>query len=78
MCSPVMVASGTFGYGEEYNSLVDLNRLGAIVTKGITVLPRKGNPYPRIAETPCGLLNAIGLENPGRWELLMTQQNISA
>lgn len=65
MRSPVMVASGTFGYGEEYEPLVDLNQLGAIVTKGITLQPRKGNPPPRIVETDCGLLNSIGLENVG-------------
>ena len=65
MRSPVMVASGTFGYGEEYEPLVNLNQLGAIVTKGITVQPRKGNPPPRIVETSSGLLNSIGLENVG-------------
>lgn len=63
--NPVMVASGTFGYGEEFAELVDLKKLGAIVTKTITSKPRRGNPPPRIAETPCGMLNAIGLENPG-------------
>lgn len=63
--NPVMTASGTFGYGEEYDSLVDLNRLGAIIVKGISLLPRPGNPPPRIAETACGMLNAIGLENVG-------------
>ena len=65
MRCPVMVASGTFGYGEEYESLIDLNRLGAIVAKGITLKPRSGNPSPRIVETPAGMLNAIGLENVG-------------
>ncbi|MDI6736586.1 MAG: dihydroorotate dehydrogenase [bacterium] len=65
MKNPVMVASGTFGYGEEYAQLVDLNSLGAIVVKGITLAPRLGNPPPRIVETPCGMLNAIGLENVG-------------
>lgn len=65
MKNPVMVASGTFGYGEEYGDLVDLNRLGAIVTKGITLKPKEGNPPPRIVETPSGMLNAIGLENVG-------------
>jgi dihydroorotate dehydrogenase (NAD+) catalytic subunit len=63
--NPVMTASGTFGYGEEYASLVNLHRLGAIVVKGISLLPRQGNPPPRIAETACGMLNAIGLENVG-------------
>lgn len=63
--NPVMVASGTFGYGEEFAELVDLKKLGAIVTKTITLKPREGNPPPRIVETPCGMLNAIGLENPG-------------
>ena len=59
--NPVMTASGTFGYGEEFDSLVNLHRLGAIIAKGISLLPMQGNPPPRIAETPCGMLNAIGL-----------------
>ncbi|MGB3648089.1 MAG: dihydroorotate dehydrogenase [Desulfobulbales bacterium] len=63
--NPVMTASGTFGYGEEYGSLVNLHRLGAIIVKGISLLPRQGTPPPRIAETACGMLNAIGLENVG-------------
>jgi dihydroorotate dehydrogenase (NAD+) catalytic subunit len=63
--NPVMTASGTFGYGEEYGALVNLHRLGAISVKGISLLPRQGNPPPRIAETACGMLNAIGLENVG-------------
>jgi len=63
--NPVMVASGTFGYGPEYADLVDLSRLGAIVVKGISREPWKGNPTPRIHEVPGGLLNAIGLQNPG-------------
>jgi len=63
--NPVMTASGTFGYGEEYGSLVNLHRLGAIIVKGISLHPRHGNPPPRIAETACGMLNAIGLENVG-------------
>ncbi|MDX9786383.1 MAG: dihydroorotate dehydrogenase [Desulfobacterales bacterium] len=63
--NPVMSASGTFGYGREFETLVDLNRLGAIIVKGISLLPAKGNPPPRIVETPCGMLNAIGLENVG-------------
>jgi len=63
--NPVMVASGTFGYGEEYAELLDLNRLGAIVTKTITLKPRLGNEPPRIVETAYGILNSIGLQNVG-------------
>ena len=63
--NPVMVASGTFGYGEEYAELVDLNRLGAIVVKTITLKPRLGNEPPRIVETASGILNSIGLQNVG-------------
>lgn len=63
--NPVMTASGTFGFGREFKDLVDLNRLGAIVVKGLSSEPSAGNPPPRIVETPCGLLNAIGLENIG-------------
>lgn len=63
--NPVMTASGTFGYGEEFASLVDLHRLGAIVVKGVSLEPRSGNPPPRIVETAAGMLNAIGLENVG-------------
>jgi dihydroorotate dehydrogenase (NAD+) catalytic subunit len=63
--NPVMTASGTFGYGREFAEFIDLNRLGAIVVKGISLKPMKGNPAPRICETPCGMLNAIGLQNPG-------------
>ncbi|MDI6889513.1 MAG: dihydroorotate dehydrogenase [Thermodesulfovibrionales bacterium] len=63
--NPVMTASGTFGYGEEYSEFVDLNRLGAVVVKGISLEPREGNPPPRICETPCGMLNTIGLQNVG-------------
>jgi dihydroorotate dehydrogenase (NAD+) catalytic subunit len=63
--NPVMVASGTFGYGEEFKDLCDLRRLGAIVTKTITINPRQGNPVPRTCETPAGMINSIGLENPG-------------
>ncbi len=63
--TPVMTASGTFGYGEEFASYVNLHRLGAVVVKGISLKPRPGNPPPRIVETPCGMLNAIGLENVG-------------
>lgn len=63
--NPVMVASGTFGSGEEYSEFVDLNRLGAVVTKGVANVPWAGNPTPRIAETHGGMMNAIGLQNPG-------------
>ncbi|MFP4388911.1 MAG: dihydroorotate dehydrogenase, partial [Desulfococcaceae bacterium] len=63
--NPVMTASGTFGYGREYAQLIDLNRLGAIVVKGLSLKPTPGNPPPRVAETPSGMLNAIGLENVG-------------
>ncbi|MGN6031021.1 MAG: dihydroorotate dehydrogenase [Thermomicrobiales bacterium] len=63
--NPVIPASGCFGYGTEYSSFVDVERLGAFVSKGITPHARSGNPMPRIAETPAGMLNAIGLQNPG-------------
>ena len=63
--NPVMTASGTFGYGQEYVPFVDLNRLGAMILKGITLKPKMGNPPPRIIETPSGMLNAIGLQNVG-------------
>ena len=58
--NPVITASGTFGFSQEYAPYVDLNRLGAITVKGITLLPRSGNPPPRLVETPAGILNAIG------------------
>ena len=63
--NPVMTASGTFGSGAEYSEFVDLNKLGAVVTKGVANVPWPGNPTPRIAETYGGMLNAIGLQNPG-------------
>ena len=63
--NPVLTASGTFGYGQEYASLLDLNRLGGIIVKGLSLNPRPGNMPPRAVETPCGLLNAIGLQNVG-------------
>ena len=63
--NPVMTASGTFGYGTEYADFIDLNRLGGILVKGTTLHPREGNPYPRMAETPSGMLNAVGLQNKG-------------
>lgn len=65
MKNPIMTASGTFGFGREYSRLYDLNRLGAITVKGITIEPRRGNPPPRLIETPSGILNSIGLQNPG-------------
>lgn len=63
--NPVMTASGTFGSGMEYSEFVDLNRLGAVVTKGVANVPWPGNPTPRVVETKSGMLNAIGLQNPG-------------
>lgn len=63
--NPVMTASGTFGSGEEYSEMIDLNHLGAVVTKGVANVPWPGNPTPRIAETYGGMINAIGLQNPG-------------
>ena len=68
--NPVISASGTFGYGEEYASIIPVRKLGAIVTKGLSLEPRRGNPPPRLAETPAGMLNAIGLENVGLQEFL--------
>ena len=65
MKNPVTTASGTFGFGAEYAPYIDLNSLGAITVKGITLLPRQGNPTPRLVETPAGILNSIGLQNPG-------------
>lgn len=65
LSNPVMVASGCFGWGVEYARVIDIQRLGAIVSKGTTLKPRKGAPMPRLAETPAGMLNAIGLQNPG-------------
>ncbi len=63
--NPVMTASGTFGYGEEFADFIDLSRIGAIIVKGTTLHKREGNPYPRMAETPSGMLNAVGLQNKG-------------
>lgn len=65
MNNPIMPASGTFGSGQEYSEFIDLNRLGAIVTKGVSINPWEGNPSPRIMETSSGMINAIGLQNPG-------------
>ncbi len=63
--NPIMTASGTFGYGTEYSDFFDISRIGGIVVKGITLRNREGNPYPRMAETPSGMLNAVGLQNRG-------------
>jgi dihydroorotate dehydrogenase (NAD+) catalytic subunit len=63
--NPVMSASGTFGYGSEFDDFIDVSRLGGIILKGTTLEPREGNPYPRMAETPAGMLNAVGLQNKG-------------
>lgn len=65
MKNPVMTASGTFGYGLEFQDFVNLEDIGGIIVKGTTLLPREGNPYPRMAETPMGMLNAVGLQNKG-------------
>lgn len=65
MKNPVMSASGTYGFGQEFNRFYDIEKLGAVVVKGTTLEPRLGNPPPRIAETPAGLLNSVGLQNPG-------------
>ncbi len=65
LANPVLAASGCFGFGAEYGELYDISRLGAVCTKALTLRPRAGNPPPRLWETPCGLLNSIGLENPG-------------
>lgn len=63
--NPITVASGTFGFGREYAEYVDLNNIGGIMVKGLTLKPRAGNPSPRVAETPMGMLNSVGLQNPG-------------
>ena len=65
MNNPVMTASGTFGYGEEFADFIELSRIGGIIVKGTTLHKREGNPYPRMAETPSGMLNAVGLQNKG-------------
>lgn len=72
MCTPVLAASGTFGFGEEFADFVDLSRLGGVMVKGTTLNPRRGNEGVRIAETPQGMLNCIGLENPGV-DVLLTE-----
>jgi len=71
--NPVIAASGTFGFGREYSEYIDLNRLGGISVKGLTLEPRKGNKPPRIAETPAGILNSIGLQNPGVKEFIKNE-----
>lgn len=63
--NPVMTASGTFGYGTEFSDFFDISALGGIIIKGTTLHHREGNPYPRMAETPAGMLNAVGLQNKG-------------
>jgi dihydroorotate dehydrogenase (NAD+) catalytic subunit len=63
--NPVLTASGTFGYGSEFDDFIDVSRLGGIIVKGTTIEPREGNPYPRMAETPSGMLNSVGLQNKG-------------
>lgn len=63
--NPVLTASGTFGYGKEFADFIDLSRLGGYIVKGTTLEPRQGNPYPRMVETPSGMLNAVGLQNKG-------------
>ena len=65
MKNPVMTASGTFGYGEEYADFIDISQIGGIIVKGTTLAHREGNPYPRMAETPSGMLNCVGLQNKG-------------
>lgn len=68
--NPIITASGTFGFGKEYNNFYDVGKLGGICTKGLTLEPRNGNAAPRIAETPAGMLNCVGLQNPGVEEFL--------
>ena len=63
--NPVLTASGTFGYGSEFDDFLEVSRLGGVVLKGTTLEPREGNRYPRMAETPSGMLNAVGLQNKG-------------
>lgn len=77
--NPVLTASGTFGFGEEYADFIDLNALGGFVVKGTTLEPRQGNDYPRMAETPMGMLNCVGLQNAGvdhfiadKWPVLLS------
>ena len=65
LCNPVMTASGTFGYGLEFQDFVNLEEIGAVIVKGTTLHQREGNPYPRMAETARGMLNCVGLQNKG-------------
>jgi dihydroorotate dehydrogenase (NAD+) catalytic subunit len=74
--NPLLLASGTWGFGEGLAKHCDLRLLGGLVTKGISLDPRPGNPPPRLAETPCGLVNAIGLENPGLSNVAGTVLNL--
>jgi len=76
MKSPIILASGTCGWGLEYKGIIDFNKVGAITTKGISLNPKQGNPPPRIMETPCGMLNSIGLENPGVDEFIKSLPDI--
>ena len=78
LANPVMTSSGTFGYGTEYSQLFDVQKLGAIVCKGTTLNPKEGNPQPRIAETPCGILNSIGFQNIGAEALIKEKAPIWA
>lgn len=73
MKNPVLTASGCYGYGREYNELYDISRLGGIMTKGTTLEPKLGNPTPRLAETPAGMLNSIGLQNPGVEKVILEE-----
>ena len=70
LANPIVTASGTFGFGKEYGAFYPLEKLGAICVKGLTRRPRQGNPPPRIAETPMGMLNSVGLQNPGVEEFI--------
>ena len=76
--NPVMTASGTFGSGMEYSEFFDLSKLGAVVTKGVADVPWAGNPTPRVCETASGMLNAIGLQNPGIDVFCIPRRNIFA
>ena len=78
IANPVMTASGTFGYAREFENLMNLHRLGAVIVKGISLNPRPGNPPPRIVETPCGMLNSIGLQNVGVDRFISEKMNYLA
>lgn len=73
MKNPIIVASGTYGFGREFGQFYDLSQLGGISCKGLTFTPREGNPPPRVAETPMGMLNSVGLQNPGVDEFIATE-----